>query len=102
MQYLQRVEQRRHDPVQLLLGRQAAGTLQPVLEAFALLEAHHHIGGRIGFEHAVDANDIWMIKARKCASFAKEIGAAPIERTPMTVRLGRTLIVPARSPKSNG
>ena len=50
--HLQRVEQGRDDAVQLVLRGRPAEAPEPGLEALPLLEAHHHVGGGVGLEHA--------------------------------------------------
>ena len=84
--HLQRVEERGDDAVELLLRGRPAEALEPGLEALPLLEAHHHVGGRVGLEHARDAHDARMLEARERARFLQEVGAAPFER--LLVALG--------------
>ena len=86
--HLQRVEQGGDDRIELLLRRQPAEAVQPGLEAVPLLEAHHHVGGGVGLEHARDAHDARVLEARQRARFLQEVGAAPVERLPVAVGLG--------------
>ena len=86
VQHLQRVEHGRDDGVELVLRRQPAELVQPVLEALPALEAHHHVGGGVGLEHARDAHDARMLEAGKRARFLQEVGAAPVEGLAVTLR----------------
>ena len=86
VQHLQRIEQRRHDTIELGLRGQAAEAAQPVLEARAPLEAHHHVGGRVGLEHARHAHDRDVLEARQRARLLEEVGLAPVEGLLVTVR----------------
>ena len=86
--HLQRVEQRGDDRIELFLRRQPAETAQPGLEALSLLEAHDHVGGRIGLEHARDAHDARVLEARERARLLQEVGAAPVEGLLVAVGLG--------------
>ena len=78
--HLQRVEQRGDDRIELLLRRRPAQAAQPILEALALLEAHHHVGGGVRLEHARDAHHAGVLETCKRAGFLQEVGAAPLER----------------------
>jgi hypothetical protein len=60
---------------------------QPILEALALLEAHHHVGGGVRLEHARDAHDARVLETRQRAGFLQEVGAAPLERLLVPVGL---------------
>ncbi len=86
--HLQRIEQRRRDAIELVLRGRPSEALEPSLEVLPLLEAHHHVGGGVGLEHAADAHDARMLEARQRARFQQEVGAAPIERRFMPVRFG--------------
>ena len=86
--HLQRVQDRGHDPVQLRLRGRAVETRQPALEAQSVLEAHDHVGGRVGLEHARDADDVGMLEAGQRARLVQEAGPAPIECGLVALRLG--------------
>ena len=65
--------------VELLLRRRSTQAPEPLLEALPLLEAHHHVGGGVGLEHARDTHDARMLEARQRARLLQEVGAAPLE-----------------------
>ncbi len=77
--HFQRVEQRRDEAIELLLFGQSVETAKPVLEAHALLEAHHHVRGGVGLENAADAHDAGVLEARQGARFLEEVDAPLLE-----------------------
>ena len=85
--HLQRIEQRGDDAVELLLRGRPAEAAEPGLEALPLLEAHHHVGGGVGLEHARDAHDARVLEARQRARLLQEVGAAPVEGLLVALRL---------------
>ena len=84
---LQRIEQRGDEEIELVLRGCALEAAQPALQAHALLEPHHHVGGRVGLEHAADANDGRVLEARQRARLLEEIGAALVEGRLVAFRL---------------
>ena len=86
--HLQRVEQRGDDRIELLLRRRPAQAAQPILEALALLEAHHHVGGGVRLVHARNPHDARVLEARQRARLLQKAGAAPVERLLVAVGLG--------------
>jgi hypothetical protein len=86
--HLQGIEQGRGDAIELLLRGRPSQALEPVLEVLPLLEAHHHVGGGIGLEHATHPHDARVLEAGERARLQQEVGAAPVERRLVPVRLG--------------
>ena len=86
--HLQGIEQRGDDGIELVLRRRPAQTLQPILEALTLLEAHHHVGGGVRLVHARNPHDARVLEARQRARLLQKAGAAPVERFLVAVGLG--------------
>ena len=85
--HLERIEQRGDEEIELVLRGRALEAAQPGLQAHALLEAHHHVGGGVGLEHAADANDGGMLEARQRARLLEEVGAPLVEGRLVAFRL---------------
>src|SRR5262249_6547482 len=77
-----------YDSIEFLLCRWAAEAPQPVLEAFAALEAHDHISRRVGLKDATNAQDRGMVETCECACFLQEIRPSPIEGLLVALRSG--------------
>ncbi len=76
--HLERIEQRGDDFFQLRLPRRPIEVLEPGLEAAALLEMQHHVGGLVGPEIAVDAHDVGVHEARERLRLIDEALEAPV------------------------
>ena len=75
---LERIQQRRDDVVEFRLPRRALEALQPGLEAAALLEVEHHVGGVVGAEVAMHPHDVGVVETRQRLRFLDEAIKTPL------------------------
>ncbi len=85
MHPLQAIEQRHEQRAQTFLAA-ALGLAEQGAEAAPLLVLHDHIGGVVGLEDAVHADDVGMLEARQGAGLAQKAVQTPAEGFGLVLR----------------